>query len=340
MSVSISPALKTQMIAPSPATHASKIPSQSVLSGTHADLTTDRNRTSSRTCGSCRSPILPHLPTFMYNDEAFCSYDCRVRAYQLDCAARKIKKWKDESKNNRTKAQRTRRKRSDGRKNHQKKRCNDKNNGNNILAMPQCITDSPRDPKKLPVVRSKSVSTPYSQLPPIESITSSSVQSFNPLYRRDEQAISRMRPQKLPEFVSATIVSRKGSEHMTHLGFSTILIQLQQGIPSEYLGSVTACTIKWFSSGIWHSQLGVFHLQKPFLLEALLLDNNRIPSSSLILIGDLIRMRPAVKFKDDEEMSHQIKKDVLWTQTLLGASSSNEKDANNGLQTCHLCTIM
>eukprot|EP00466_Bigelowiella_natans_P004649 jgi/Bigna1/88009/estExt_fgenesh1_pg.C_270044 len=244
MPVSISPALKTQMIAPSPATHASKIPSQSVLSGTHADLTTDRNRTSSRTCGSCRSPILPHLPTFMYNDEAFCSYDCRVRAYQLDCAARKIKKWKDESKNNRTKAQRTRRKRSDGRKNHQKKRCNDKNNGNNILAMPQCITDSPRDPKKLPVVRSKSVSTPYSQLPPIESITSSSVQSFNPLYRRDEQAISRMRPQKLPEFVSATIVSRKGSEHMTHLGFSTILIQLQQGIPSEYLGSVTACTIK------------------------------------------------------------------------------------------------
>ncbi|GAB5370463.1 hypothetical protein AAMO2058_001495300 [Amorphochlora amoebiformis] len=156
-----------------------------------------------------------------------------------------------------------------------------------------------------------------------------------------------------PGYVRGRIVDTNGSKGMTKMGYRTVMVQLRNPAHPEWIGSVTACNIKWFSQGVWHTQLVVGCCRDMWKFEALLLDS-RIPETTTILIGDVVRMRDVQKFPTPGQLNVQIQKDILWTKSILGGvqkkaptfsymsisdMDSKKKLEKANLQTCNACTI-
>uniref|UniRef100_A0A7S2TXL6 FLZ-type domain-containing protein n=1 Tax=Lotharella oceanica TaxID=641309 RepID=A0A7S2TXL6_9EUKA len=254
-----------------------------------------------RFCAGCRRSIKPGQSVFMYNDRCHCSQACRLRAFEKDCLQRRLD----------AKRQSRRRRKKNG--SHRSSIDDEEGLGSELDVASQASQGSQAaTPEDMPLASPK---TPFVAIPPAQA---------------ECPTLAKAAPG-----ISARIVGRGGTKSMKALGFRTILVQLQEPVPTEFVGGVTACTIKWFA-GMWRTQLAVACCKASYQLEALLVDGG-VPETSIILLEDMIRMRSYVKYNSPNEMSSQIKKDIYWCRTLLGQQSSSKNDV---LPTCRLCALL
>uniref|UniRef100_A0A7S4DNN9 FLZ-type domain-containing protein n=1 Tax=Lotharella globosa TaxID=91324 RepID=A0A7S4DNN9_9EUKA len=226
-----------------------------------------------RFCAGCHRSIKPGQSVFMYNDRCHCSQACRLRAFEKDCHQRRL--------DAKQKSRRRRRRKKDK---HRSSVDDEEGLGSELEVASQASQGSQNaTPEDMPLASPK---TPFVAIPPAQA---------------ECPSLAKAAPG-----ISARIIVRGGTKSMKALGFRTILVQLQEPVPSEFVGGITACTIKWFA-GMWRTQLAVACCKASYQLEALPVDGC-VPETSIILLEDMIRMRSYVKYSSPNEMSSQIKK--------------------------------
>mmetsp|Transcript_11234 Transcript_11234/g.27620 ORF Transcript_11234/g.27620 Transcript_11234/m.27620 type:complete len:278 (+) Transcript_11234:282-1115(+) len=255
-------------------------------------------------CADCRLPMVLTREYFMYGDSAFCSNKCRANAYKKDSAQR--------------------------RKDRVEKR-------RKAETKPTSSGKSSEDEKTTPKAasRASSIVEPPPHVPPTLPLESACGQQFSAV---DNSIVEGQYKERhvVPEFQQAHILGN-GSQGIEKLGFCTVFCETQEKIAREYQDSVVACKLKWFMSGVWHTQLAVSCVKSEKKFEALLIDGI-LPRANLILIGNMVRLRSLASFNTLVGMSHQIKIDIMWTKTLLGKPTTTEV-GTAGIETCQMCTI-
>uniref|UniRef100_A0A7S2U5Y2 FLZ-type domain-containing protein n=1 Tax=Lotharella oceanica TaxID=641309 RepID=A0A7S2U5Y2_9EUKA len=261
-------------------------------------------------CGYCQGRI--QAERFIFQNEVFCSQECRVRYF---------------------------------RESRDTFRAAYQNQNPNVMGRDAKGT-RPIQTKFNPLARSQSadglsVRVTQNEVTPKNLPGACSVDNFKSI--REKRLAQRSSRSRKKDYVEAQIIGRAED---AQAGFKKLLLELQEPADPEFVHGVTACIVKWFACGTWHSQLSVTTCQTPRLLEALLLDDEE-PLTSTVLIGNMIRMREFQSFTSKEDAAYQIQTDVSWTRTLLGGPEGNKVwrqavdwNNDNTTVTCQMCPMM